>query len=49
MPESFNVLVRELKGLGLDVQLLGGVENNMNENNKDENVEKKENNKENVK
>ncbi len=26
VPESFNVLVRELKGLGLDVQLLGGEE-----------------------
>ena len=24
VPESFNVLVRELKGLGLDVDLLGG-------------------------
>jgi DNA-directed RNA polymerase subunit beta len=24
VPESFNVLVRELKGLGLDVELLGG-------------------------
>ena len=26
IPESFNVLVRELKGLGLDVELLGGKE-----------------------
>jgi len=26
VPESFNVLVRELKGLGLDVELLGGSE-----------------------
>ncbi len=26
VPESFNVLVRELKGLGLDVELLGGEE-----------------------
>jgi DNA-directed RNA polymerase subunit beta len=26
VPESFNVLVRELKGLGLDVELLGGHE-----------------------
>ena len=24
MPESFNVLVRELKGLGLNVELLSG-------------------------
>lgn len=24
VPESFNVLIRELKGLGLDVELLGG-------------------------
>ncbi|MFH0856407.1 MAG: DNA-directed RNA polymerase subunit beta, partial [bacterium] len=24
MPESFNVLVRELKGLGIDVELIGG-------------------------
>jgi hypothetical protein len=34
IPESFNVLVRELKGLGLNVELLDGekrVENN-NEN-----------------
>ena len=25
MPESFNVLVRELKGLGLNVDLMGSV------------------------
>lgn len=31
VPESFNVLVRELKGLGLDVQLLGGEEGDEDE------------------
>ncbi len=35
VPESFNVLVRELKGLGLDVELLGG-ESNVDENEKEE-------------
>jgi len=30
VPESFNVLVRELKGLCLDVQLLGGTNNSEN-------------------
>jgi DNA-directed RNA polymerase subunit beta len=37
VPESFNVLVRELKGLGLDVELLGG---NREERIKEEEKEK---------
>ncbi len=38
VPESFNVLIRELKGLGLDVQLLGGEDNDEEE--KDDKEEK---------
>ncbi len=38
VPESFNVLVRELKGLGLDVELLGGIKesDDMNKNEDDQ-------------
>ncbi|MCD4761323.1 hypothetical protein K8R42_05535, partial [bacterium] len=31
IPESFNVLVRELKGLGLDVELIGERERNVDD------------------
>jgi len=36
VPESFNVLLRELKGLCLDVQLLGGEEKSVKEERKDD-------------
>jgi DNA-directed RNA polymerase subunit beta len=41
IPESFNVLVRELKGLGLDVELLGGsqVEEQKDAEGEDKNVD----------
>ena len=44
VPESFNVLVRELKGLCLDVELLGGLKNEVvdEENQNDEEQDKKE-------
>ena len=47
VPESFNVLIRELKGLGLNVELLGGQEDGPSEESKDqdkkdETAEKKE-------
>ena len=41
VPESFNVLIRELKGLGLNVDLLGGsVEENEEEDIIDNGIEK---------
>lgn len=43
VPESFNVLVRELKGLGLDVDLLGG-EDKDERNTSEDNSEKDNNN-----
>ncbi len=48
IPESFNVLVRELKGLGLDVELLGGKEEVDEDEKKDGEDEKEEEKKEEV-
>ena len=39
VPESFNVLVRELKGLGLDVQLLGGTDSKTDKKENDQDKE----------
>ncbi|MBU0598634.1 DNA-directed RNA polymerase subunit beta, partial [Patescibacteria group bacterium] len=41
IPESFNVLVRELKGLCLDMELIGGVEENHEEKGKEKSREEK--------
>jgi len=43
VPESFNVLVRELKGLCLNVELLGGIKNDENEEEKGDEEEKENN------
>ena len=40
VPESFNVLIRELKGLGLNVELLGG---DRKEDNKNDEIDEKNN------
>jgi len=42
VPESFNVLIRELKGLGLNVELLGGQANNNDKENDVEEVKEGE-------